>query len=264
MQDRINMLDYPAFPVSFSLENSMKLLEKILKEKNWHEFETGNVALEYVPFLLFNSDSFSEEHTKDDKLVKETTSGFYVLNTTTRTLNSEIASEFKKLDNELGKEAEESYSPKIIENMLDEKSAVKISQSLLAKELEIPRYNIIITGMREIYVPFWVVYVTVAEGTFKIKISAINGKVFGSEKVPIREKGFMEITEETLEELKNPSAWLKYTKEIVIGSGDKKINEPKKERKRKRNEINLSPVGMLIAIVLLIVLALLLYYFKII
>lgn len=258
------MLDYPAFPVSFPLENAMNLLKKILKEKNWHEFETGNVTLEYVSFLLFNSDSFLEEHTKDDKLVKETKSGFHALNATTRTLNSEIASEFEKLDTELGKEEEKDYSPKIIENMLDEKSAVKISQSLLAKELQIPRYNIIITGMRQIYVPFWVVYVTVAEGTFKIKISAINGKLFGSEKVPVREKGFLEITEETLDELKNPGAWLKYTKEIVTGSGKKEIKESKKERKRKRNEIKLSPVGISIVIVLLIILALFLYYFKII
>ena len=119
--------------------------------------------------------------------------------------------------------------------------------------------------MRQIYVPFWVVYVTVAEGTFKIKISAINGEVFGSEKVPIREKGFMEITEETLEELKNPKAWLKYTKEIVAGSGKREIKKPTKEiRKHERHEIGISPVNVLVFIVLLIVLALLLYYFRII
>ncbi|MFH1239779.1 MAG: hypothetical protein V1672_01055 [Candidatus Diapherotrites archaeon] len=258
------MLDHPTFPVAFALEEVMKLLEKLLKEKNWHKFDTGDVALEYVPFLLFNSDSFSEEHTKDDKLVKETKSGFHALNTVTRELNYEIASEFDKLDAELGKDEAKNYSPKIIENLLDEKSAVKISQSLLAKELEIPRYNIIITGMREIYVPFWAVYVTVAEGTFKIKISAINGKVFGLEKVPVREKGFLEITEETLEELKNPGAWLKYTKEIVAGSGKKEVKEIKKERKRKATEIKLSPAGILIAIVLLVIAVLLLYYFRII
>lgn len=256
------MLDYPTFPISLYIEEVVKLIEDTLKRKNWHKFEMGEISLEYLPFFVFHADAFSEEQVKDDRLVKGITSNFYAMDVTARKLDRNVANDFEKVEGKLENAEDSQYSPTIRKNFLDNQNAVKIAQSHIAKGLGIPRYNIIISGMQTVYVPFWIVYVTVQEGTFKLKINAFSRKLEGEEKVPKRERGFIEITKETLNELKEPNAWLRYTREIV--SDAVKPSQKTKIKARRKKNLKIKWEFIFFFLIAIAVIALLLYYFHVI
>ena len=47
-------------------------------------------------------------------------------------------------------------------------------------------------------------------------INAVDGSNEGLSKIPFRENGYVEITKETINELKTPSNWLRYSKSALL------------------------------------------------
>jgi hypothetical protein len=111
-------------------------------------------------------------------------------------------------------------------------------------------------------------YKTVAiidEKEYPLIINAIDGSIQGIEVIPEREKGYFEITRETINELKRPSAWIKYSKEALAeGSSElltkraprvKKSAEAKESKKATRGKSVLSFLESKKMLLIIIILA---------
>jgi len=207
----------PVFPISFQLEQVAELVEKTLLKKNWKSFEKGEIKLILTPFYLFYYDAVFEE---DAKPKGEPQRGRLALNGETAELGTDLA-ESMPPEEELVKELPDEYPLIVRKPLFSKQEAEKIALLKTASMLNTDRKNIVLTGFKIIYYPMWIAFVTIGGQTQQLEISAVTGEVFGEEKVPGREKGFVEITKETLEELKQPGAWIRYSREITDKTAEK-------------------------------------------
>ncbi len=223
----------PVFPISFPLEKVAELIEDIILKKNWKSFEKGEVKLVLAPFYLFYYDVAFE---KNGKSTGKTKHGRLALNGETAELSKELA---ESIPNESGlvQELDDEYPLIIRKAIFSKVEAEKIALLKTASILEADRKDIVLTGFKEIYYPMWIAFATVADQTYEFEISAVTGEVFGEEKVPEREKGFVELTHETLQELKKPGAWVKYSKEIAQIGGGKIAGKGRTKSAKQAGEI---------------------------
>lgn len=226
-------LDSPAFPINFPVEQAVAEIESMVKGRYWHDFEVGELKLVYTPFWTFSYDAFTEApgapasgEGEDEesigaggraagRIVSETSSGKMALNARTYELVEEVSYLYESAEGEMQNMPTSEYPyeiqrPKLVRTRVAE----RIIAVRLAAQLGLPKENVILSGLELVYLPQWFVWVTVAEGTFHLQINAYNGEMVNSEQVPERERGWLELTSETLEELKQPDAWIEYTREI--------------------------------------------------
>ncbi len=258
----------PVVPIAFQLEQVFELVEKIILEKNWKSFEKGEVKLVLSPFYLFYYDVAFEEKGKPTGKTKH---GRLALNGETAELSEELAESMPN-ETELAQELNDNYPMVVRKAIFSKTEAEKIALLKTASLLEADRDDIILTGFKEIYYPRWIAFATVAGQTYEFEISAVTGEIFGEEKVPEREKGFVELTHETLQELKKPGAWLRYSKEIAqISSGKlagKKTNNIAEEGSKIIKEGNFEKAdsfvrkpAFLISLVLIMILIAVVFFF---
>jgi hypothetical protein len=210
-------LGNPVFPIAFEIEKVAGLIEATLKKKNWRSFDKGEVKLVLTPVYVFYYDAvFPEEGKPKGKAER----GRLALNAETAELNKELADSMPA-DNELVKELPDEYPLVVRKPLFSKAEAEKIALLKTAALIGADRSNVVLTGLKVVYYPMWLAFVTVKEKTYELEISAVTGEIFGEEQVPKREKGFVEITRETLHELKEPGAWIRYSKEIADLAGDK-------------------------------------------
>ena len=207
----------PVFPISFTLEKAAGIVEKALLKKNWRNFERGDIKLVLTPFFLFYYDAVFEGKGKSNG---KTGRGLLALNGETAELSKGLAEPMPE-EEELLKELPDEYALVIKKAVFSKSEAEKIAMLKTASFLGIDRKNVVLSNFREIYYPVWLAFATVAGETHEFEISAVTGEMLGEEKVPEKEKGFVDLTKEALEELKEPGAWLRYGKEIAAIGGEK-------------------------------------------
>ena len=242
----------PVFPISFQLEQVASLVDEILGKKNWRNFEKGEIKLVLTPFYLFYYDAAFEHKGKPKK---ETKHGRLALNAETAEL-SQLMSDAMPPEAELVKELPDSYPLIVRKPIFSKKEAEKVALLKTASLLETERKNIVLTSFEMVYYPIWIAFVTVGGETYELEISAVTGQLFGEEKVPEMEKGFVEITRETLDELKQPGAWLRYSKEIAEITGEKLGGN---RETGQSNQIFHKPAFWLTLALLIILIVLMLY-----
>lgn len=204
----------PVFPISFRLEQVAELIEKTLKKKNWQSFDRGEIKLVLRPLYVFYYDAvFPEERGKTER-------GRLALDGETARLDREKAESMPQ-DSELLNELPDEYPLAVRKPIFSKQEAEKIALLKTASLVGADRKNVVLTGLKMIYYPTWLAFVTVKEETYQLEISAATGELFGEEQVPEREKGFVEITRETLHELSEPGAWLRYSREIADLAGNR-------------------------------------------
>ena len=237
----------PVFPIGFQLEEVAALVEKILRKKNWKKFEKGEIKLVLIPFYLFYYDAAFEE---ENRLKKETEHGRLALNAETAELGRELADSMPE-ETQLAKELPDNYPLIVRKPIFSRQEAEKIALLKTASLVGTDRKNIVLTGFKMVYYPMWIAFATVAGKTSQLEISAVNGSVFGEENVPKREKGFVEITRETLEELKEPNAWLQYSKEIAQKTGERLAG--RKETSEKHSILGRPSLWIIIALIIALI-----------
>lgn len=243
----------PVFPISFQLEQVAELVEKALRKKSWKSFERGEIKLVLTPFYSFYYDAAFEE---DNKLKEETERGKLALNAETAELSRELA-ESMPADSELVNELPEDYPLIVRKPLFSKPEAEKIAMLKTASLVGTDRKNIVLTGFKMVYYPIWIAFVTVAKETYQLEISAVSGELFGEEKVPVREKGFVDVTKETLQELKKPGAWLQYSKEIADIAGERLSGKEESQSSSRNLSLFGKPsfwitIALLIALIALI------------
>jgi hypothetical protein len=208
----------PLLPLKLEGKKVAELLGTTLKSKNWHDFKLATLKLTLTPYFLFNYHYYKEKVENDQKIIETSVDGFLALNGA----SVKIEKEMEKLIKSNLKESI-SDAPTIPfdeeETTIEKREQNDVLQFKTAEYFHVPKENVVISSVKKVLIPFYETFVEVQEGTFKIKINAVSGEMIGIEEVPEREKGFMEITKETLDDLKDPKKWLEYTKEMFVETG---------------------------------------------
>jgi len=211
------ILNRPSFPISFTFESCTSLIEKIVKDHYWTDFSFASIKLKYVPYWFFNYDIFVESlHSeRKEKIVSDHKFGSISLNALDGSLNEELALVIKDSKVERIREPVQGYEFEVSRPLILENKVEDIARIRLAKKFGVGLQNVVISGLRMIYVPEWILTVTVAEGNYQFNISAINGSILNEVEVPFRERGWIEVSKETISELKRPGAWIEYSKGVL-------------------------------------------------
>lgn len=206
-----------AFPLSFTVEELTAFVEGLVKEKDWREFKVGEISLSYKPFYFFNFTSFTELKDEESGMmtVSGSESGKMVFDAESGELNEELSYLIEENSPTSSVKPPQGYPCETIPPAFSIQEVKKIAGLKLAEKLSLPKDNVEVSGVRLVFVPVWIAFITVSQGTFKIEVNAVDGSLMREEQVPFREKGFLELTGETLQELKQPGKWLEYSKGIA-------------------------------------------------
>jgi len=199
-------LQYPAPTLSIPLESVSKIVASTLKKKHWHHFKSGTTKLVYVPVWLFNYTAFFEEN----GVVVAENSGRVAIDAVSGNVYEHIPYVLEEMPIDMSKETKHAYKADVLQPAIGKDEAKEVLQLKLSSLLKIPKNNIKLTGGQMLFWPIWRVWVEVREGSFRLDVDGVSGMVFGAEKVPERELGWYEITQDVLNELRSPSAWIKY------------------------------------------------------
>ena len=204
-------LAYPAPVLSIGLDSLSKIVADTLRKKHWHRFREGTVKLVYIPVYIFTYEVFLEEN---GTVVMEQ-SGKVAVNGESGDLLEYIPMVLEEMPLELVEEPKHGYQMEVIDFVLTKDEAKEIAQIKLAGMLKVPRSSIKIVGGKKILWPIWRVWVDVREGNYRLDVDGVTGMVFGAEKVPERELGWYEITQQVLTELRTPKGWIKYLNKLA-------------------------------------------------
>ena len=203
----------PSLPISVDEEKAKQLVEQALKKRNWKEVSIEETKLVLVPYYLFDYVSYSEKEHHGEQVVEEVEKGRLVINPETMEVMQGIADSLDEssLTNEISSHEEfEIRKPK-----LKGKNAEKICQLKTAQLLERPAEKVMVEKVKLFYIPLWEIKAKFHNQEALLLVSAVSENVLEEEKLPFREKTNADIVNETLEELQNPKAWVRYTKELI-------------------------------------------------
>ncbi|MCX6801002.1 MAG: hypothetical protein NTZ73_02345 [Candidatus Diapherotrites archaeon] len=228
-------------PIKLVPADAVKSLDDIIrKKKRWHKFEIATLKLILVPYFYFNYHYFKEKEKGGEKIIESSVDGFLAMNGETLQIDEETTTLIKENIKAASAEAP-GIEFEIIETGIEKKEQETVLKLKLAEYFQISKANVVISSTKKILLPLYKSFVTVEEGTFQVLINAVNGEISGIEKVPARERELIEITKETINELKDPAAWVEYTKGILFET--KKIVVPKKMAEKSARESKKSGSG---------------------
>jgi len=204
-------LSHSAPALSIGLDTLSSIVADTLKKKRWHRFKEGTVKLVYVPVYIFPYDVFIEEN----GTVVMDQSGKVAVNGENGQLLEHIPPVLEEMPLEFVDEPRHGYNMEVIDFNITKEEAKELAQIKLASLLKIPKDSVKIVGGRQMLWPIWKVWVEVREGTYRLDVDGVTGLVFGAEKVPERELGWYEITQQVLNELRTPRGWIKYLNKLA-------------------------------------------------
>ncbi len=207
-------LDAPAFPVSFPIEKTIELIDSLVKSKYWEDFKVGSLKLIYLPYWVFNYTAYEEKEDKGRKETKELAFGKMSFADIPGELDEATASLYSSVEKETSNTPSEDYPFEVRKAKFSSSDVKEIAGVKLASNLGIAKENVIVSAVEKTYLPIWSTSVTIAEKNYRMEINAVSGEIMNEKEIPEREKGWLDITAETIEELKNPGTWVKYTREV--------------------------------------------------
>lgn len=243
-------LDLPCLPLKVKADEVKDLVQEELDENNWGEIEVPTPEIELIPYYVFSFDSYSEVEEEKSKIrnVEESTQGMSSLNAVKNTLDEVIAemSPPEVVQNGFDVPPKITAAPKNPRFSLEE--AKGAAQIKIAAQEKVPRANVHISGMRLVYVPFWVYTITLDEDNeIKLRINGFSGEFEGEESgVPYQGSTATELARETLSDLRNPEGWAEFLGNLIKDAI--LLFQPQKEHPNRR---------MMILILILIALFLL-------
>ncbi|MFW5902661.1 MAG: hypothetical protein ACOCTT_02130 [archaeon] len=201
-------LDSPTASLSIQFSDVMEILESVLEEKYWKDFDSSSVELDFVPFYIFNYDVLVEQEIRGEK-VSQGFSGKTSLNAVEADIEPMVTGIMDNQPVKFKKEIEVDYdmynvnTPAISEDELKRTCEIK-----LAAQYNVSREDVATSAFRLVYWPIWTIFVKIpGSGVHKLQIDGVRGQPINIEEVPEREKGWVEVSKDTLSKLKSPKGW---------------------------------------------------------
>ncbi|MEK6973567.1 MAG: hypothetical protein AABW72_06055 [archaeon] len=205
-------LSNPIIAPVLSAADLERKLKPIISSKNWGSFSIKSMRLILCPIYLFSYEAFKEENKKGHKIVTESFKGKALFNAHTSTLLLNKTIDISKASDDSPKDIDF----EILESHTDDSHIDRILALNLSKALMIQKDNVIISNLKKAYLSELIASVYIDDKLHEVKVDGISGNI--SESIPIREKTFSELAKETVSELKEPEAWVEYSKSIIQGA----------------------------------------------
>ncbi len=193
------LLDAPTFELRLTPESAIGTLQKGVAKKGWKKFEVQQIRLVYVPFYVF---FFDVTPTGGNPISAKT-----AINAYSGELNDFIPA---LLDQPLKKtkQTAEKYSPEVESTSISSAEIKDTAQAKVAAQVGVPRDQVAISAVSKYYFPFFRVWANVSDDQFKFDVDGCMGAAMGLDNVPGKEKGWNEVTSDTIDKMKTPSGLL--------------------------------------------------------
>ncbi len=230
-------LGNPLLPINVTAKSAEESIRKELINKNWHDFELKPLVLNLVPYFLFNYYYYLEESVEGKPSIKNALHGVIALDghevKIRQDLTHLIKTNWKKSAQLAPKD---NFDTKWCNIEKREQDAVL--QLKTAEHFGVPKDNVVVSSARKFFVPFYKTSVVAGKTEYQLIVNAIDGSSEGLSKIPFREKGYLEITKETINDLRTPSNWLKYSKEALLEGATSVSNSYSKRKKNNKHAKN--------------------------
>jgi len=193
------MLDAQAFQTVLTPEAALGIVQKTIMQKGWKKPEVTDIKLVYTPYWLFSFDVIAVQGPSP--------SGKTALNAYTGELNDFIPILFERPLKKT-RITPEGVEVEVEPTSIDAREAKSVAQSKVAAHVGLKPENISVSAFTKYYVPFYRIWVDVANDSYKIDVDACLGAPLGVEQIPERPKTWEEATGETLQKLKTPKGWI--------------------------------------------------------
>ncbi len=207
-------LDAPGFSPVLTPEIALGIVQKAVAKKHWKKYDVSHIKLVYSPYWVFSFDVLAEGAVPTGKAA---------LNAFTGEL-SEFVPTF--LDRPLKKTREVGSECEVEATSVQQSEVKEAAAAKVAAHAGIKKESVVVSAVSKIYVPFYRIWLDLAEETYKVDVDACLGAPFGLENIPEREKGWEEVTAETIEKMKTPKGWVELGAQAVGaavgGAGGKK------------------------------------------
>lgn len=229
------ILEHPVAEPGFGTRELIEIVEGVLKDKNWKDFEIKAQRMYLRPYYFFNYDCVGEniEHISGRSAIDAVTgefSPFFPQLVEERPINftKEIEGEFELL------------KPAITKQEAKDVARIKVSSQLgLKKE------DVVISGVVLYYWPVWSVWVSIQGDERKLDIDGVFGTPLNFEDIPEREPTWGESAKHVFTKMKKPSGWFELSKKMY------KSLMPEEERHRYYVVIAILIILILLALLLL-------------
>ncbi len=234
-------LGNPLLPINITVLGAEESVRKKLDQKNWHEFELKPIKLILVPYFLYNYHYFVEGTGDGKKTVKSTVHGILAVDGHDIEIREELVELLKTTWKKAIAEVPRGQFDEKWCN-IEKKEQEEVLQLKTAEWFEVPKQNVVISSPKKFFVPFYKTGVKIENKEYPLIINAIDGAIEGMKEIPEREKGYLEITRETVSELKHPKNWIKYSRE-AFEEGTTKIVDAARGEKEKPASVTKKIVG---------------------
>ncbi len=261
-------LENPALALTVKVQDILYILEGILKQRNWKDFELASIKLVYTPFHLFNYDILVEDK---DSQASQGTSGVMAINAVNGRLDPELVDIIEKQPVTYEKEISHDIQYEVAPIAISREELKETGRVKLAAQLGVKKESVSVSGIRTVYWPVWTVFAELTGMVQKIEVDGVTGVPLNIEEVPTREKGWMEVTADTLQKMKSPSGWAELGGSVAAAAGDRlssgaaKVGEQAKPGSPAHHTLKwfvTTRIGMY-SLVLLLILILVVYLFYI-
>jgi len=215
----MSKLELPSLSLKVKVEEVKDLVQDELNANNWDDIQVPAPELELVPYYVFHYDSYSETEEEKSKIrnVHESVQGTSSLNAVKNSLDDVIA---------------EMVNPDMIQPFFEEPAKTKVTaknprfsldeakgaaQIKIAAQEKVPRGNVHVSGMRLVYIPFWVYKIILDEDNdVKLRINAVSGEFEGEESgIPYQGSTATELAKETISDLRSAEGWSSFVGNLV-------------------------------------------------
>jgi len=228
-------------PINFTSTGAADSVKKELSKRNWREFELKPLRLDLVPYFLFNYHYFIEAESNGHKVVKKSIDGVLAVDGHDVKMREDLVellkSNWKKAASGTPKGA---FDEKWCN--IEKKDQEEVLKMKTAEYFSVPKGNVVISSARKMFLPLYRTNISLGKKDYSLTVNAVDGAIEGIGEVPNREKGYIEITSETINDLRTPSNWGKYVNEIITGKATEapKVKKFANDAKQKGRGIDLS------------------------
>jgi len=266
-------LGNPLLPIKFTPAEAVEKINKEIKKKNWYEYELTPLKLTLVPYFLFNYHYYIENDNEGKNVIKSTVHGILAVDGHDIKVRTDLVDILKhNWKNTVQEVPRGEFSERYCN--IDKKDQNEVLQLKTAQYFNVPKANVVVSEPRKLLLPEYWTVAKLNEKKYDITFNSVDGSLSGIKELPERQKGYMEITKETFNELKNPKSWFMYSAQVIEEVIALFLHPSQKHNKNHSNsssintkpKVNLSIFesrGILILIILLAVLLIIASIFKI-
>jgi len=207
-------LSRPAVSFKITKEEAEQSVRVSLTGRKWANAGIEKTTLILRPFYVIDFDLFDTEEKGGKEIVSEHSTEKISFDPNAREISRENLDAFAN-ESALSNEIPNDIEFRAVRPALSSDQAKNIASLIFSKEKGLPVEKIIVSGIRLFYYPYWLIEISPGNGRMEVEIDAVSG-AFLRGGIPARAQPASELAMETLSELKDPSNWLVYFKDLFL------------------------------------------------